>query len=84
MLGIGAHMSVAGGVSKAVDRAVRCIGEALHFSTKNASRWKTRRSTPPRSGDLRGAFDEAGIAPVVSHASYLINLATTVPELRAM
>ena len=38
MLRIGAHMSVAGGVSKAVERAVVHGCEALQIFTKNASR----------------------------------------------
>ena len=33
---------------------------------------------------FRRRLDEAGIGPAVSHASYLINLATTVPALREM
>src|ERR1043165_9013740 len=39
MLRIGAHMSVAGGVSKAVDRAEAHGCEALQIFTKNGSRW---------------------------------------------
>ena len=37
---IGAHMSVAGGVSEAVDRAVVHGCEALQIFTKNASQWR--------------------------------------------
>jgi deoxyribonuclease-4 len=84
MLRIGAHMSVAGGVSKAVDRAVIHGCEALQLFTKNANRW---RSKPLESAEIkrfRRRIDETGIGPAVSHASYLINLATTMPALRQM
>ncbi len=84
MLRIGAHMSVAGGVSKAVDRAVVHGCEALQIFTKNASRWKSAPLDPSEIRRFRSRVDETGIRPVVSHASYLINLATTVPELRQM
>src|SRR5687768_8459129 len=84
MLRIGAHMSVAGGVSKAVERAVVHGCEALQIFTKNASRWKSAPLDPSEIRRFRSRVDETGIRPVVSHASYLINLATTVPELREM
>ena len=84
MLRIGAHMSVAGGVSNAVDRAVVHGCEALQIFTKNASRWKSAPLEPAQIKRFRSRVDESGLAPVVSHASYLINLATTVPALREM
>ncbi len=82
MLRIGAHMSVAGGVSKAVDRAELHGCEALQIFTKNASQW----AGPPLAADeirrFRRRVEEAGLSPVVSHASYLINLASAAPQLR--
>jgi deoxyribonuclease-4 len=79
---IGAHMSVAGGVSKAVDRAVLHGCEALQIFTKNANQWRHAPLDPGEVRRFRRRIDETGIAPVVSHGSYLINLATTVPALR--
>ena len=84
MLRIGAHMSVAGGVSKAVDRAVVHGCEALQIFTKNANRWQSTPLDPVEIKRFRARLDETAVAPAVSHASYLINLATTVPTLRAM
>src|ERR671915_860070 len=82
MLRIGAHMSVAGGVSKAVDRALVHGCEALQIFSKNASQWRGKPLDPAEVGAFRRRIDETGITPVVSHASYLINLATTFPLLR--
>jgi deoxyribonuclease-4 len=79
---IGAHMSVAGGVSKAVDRAELHGCEALQLFTKNASQWKAKPLDPAEVKRFRKRLDETGIGPAVSHASYLINLATTMPLLR--
>jgi len=83
MLRIGAHMSVAGGVSKAVDRAERHGCEALQIFSKNASRWLAPPLDPIEVRRFRRRIDQTGITPVVSHASYLINMATTLPGLRA-
>src|SRR6185369_1858759 len=79
---IGAHMSVAGGVSKAVDRAVVHRCEALQIFTKNANQWRAKPLDPAEIKLFRQRIEQTGITPVVSHASYLINLATTFPLLR--
>jgi len=75
-------MSVAGGVSKAVDRAVVHGCEALQVFTKNASQWRGKPLDPAEVRLFRERVEQTGITPVVSHASYLINLATTFPILR--
>jgi deoxyribonuclease-4 len=82
MLRIGAHMSVAGGVSKAVDRAVVHRCEALQIFTKNANQWRAKPLDRSEIRVFRERVEQTGITPVVSHASYLINLATTFPILR--
>ena len=75
-------MSVAGGVSRAVDRAVAHGCESLQIFSKNANRWAARPLDAAEVRAFRRRIDETGITPVVSHASYLINLATTFPLLR--
>jgi deoxyribonuclease IV len=79
---IGAHMSVAGGVSKAVDRALVHGCEALQIFCKNANQWLGKPIAPDEIGRFRQRVDETGLQPVVSHASYLINLATSLPQIR--
>jgi deoxyribonuclease-4 len=82
MLRIGAHMSVAGGVSKAVDRAEAHGCEALQIFTKNGNRWQGPPLDPVDVARFRARLEETAIRPAVSHASYLINLATTFEPLR--
>jgi deoxyribonuclease IV len=79
---LGAHMSVAGGLPRAVERAVvhRCA--ALQIFAKNANQWRGRPIPREEVRTFRAAVKAAGIEPVVSHASYLINLASTNPVLR--
>jgi len=79
---IGAHMSVAGGLARAVDRAVLHGCEALQIFTKNANQWRAKPIDPLQVRAFRTRLGETAIAPVVSHASYLINLATAMPLLR--
>lgn len=79
---IGAHMSVAGGVSKAVARGVAHGCESLQIFCKNANQWRGAPLDPGEIRAFRRAVDGAELAPVVAHASYLINLATTFSLLR--
>jgi deoxyribonuclease-4 len=82
MVRLGAHMSVAGGLPLAVDRAVLHRCDALQIFTKNASQWRGRALPREEIGEFRAKVRAAGLGPVVSHASYLINLATTNQALR--
>ena len=75
-------MSVAGGVSNAVERAVLHGCEALQIFSKNARQLRGKPLDPADARTFRRRIDETGITPVVSHASYLINLATASAALR--
>jgi len=72
---IGAHLPLATGMVKAVDRAHEIGAEAIQIFTDNPTAWK-RRAEPPRElGAFRERLLEHGIGPVSIHASYLVNLA---------
>ena len=75
-------MSVAGGVSKAVERAAVHGCAAIQIFCKNANQWRGKPIDPADARTFRRRLDETGLTPAVSHASYLINLATTAPRLR--
>jgi deoxyribonuclease IV len=79
---LGAHMSIAGGLPLAVDRAVLHRCQALQIFAKNASQWRGRDIPAVEVQDFRRRVERAGLTRVVSHASYLINLATTSYALR--
>jgi len=76
-------MSVAGGLPRAVERAIVHRCDALQIFAKNASQWRGRPLPPEEIREFRARVDASGIWPVVSHASYLINLASATPTLRA-
>jgi deoxyribonuclease IV len=75
-------MSVAGGLPLAVDRAVVHRCEAFQIFAKNANQWRGRVLPPEEIRAFKSKLKIAGIGPVVSHASYLINLASTDGLLR--
>ena len=75
-------MSVAGGLPRAVERAVVHRCDALQVFAKNANQWRGRVIPREEIRAFRAAVKASGIGPVVSHASYLINLATTNRALR--
>jgi deoxyribonuclease-4 len=80
---LGAHMSVAGGLPFAIARAHLHRCEALQVFTKNASQWRARPLPAGEIADFKRAAKQTGIHPIVAHASYLINVATANPALRA-
>jgi deoxyribonuclease IV len=83
MIRLGAQMSVAGGLPRAVDRAVVHRCEAFQIFSRNANQWRGREMLPGEIPEFRQKVRAAGLYPVVSHASYLINLATIYAPLRA-
>lgn len=80
---LGAHMSIAGGLPLAVDRAVAHGCRALQVFSKSSNQWRARPLEAPEVRAFRERVKEAGLGVVVAHASYLINLATAEPALRA-
>jgi deoxyribonuclease IV len=76
-------MSVAGGLPFAIARAQLHGCETLQIFSKNASQWRARPLPPDEIAAFRDAARKTGITPIVAHASYLINLATTSDTLRA-
>ena len=76
-------MSVAGGLPFAIARAQIHRCETLQIFSKNASQWRARPLPPEEIAAFRDAAKKTGISPIVAHASYLINLATTSEALRA-
>ena len=80
---LGAHMSIAGGLPRAVDRAKASRCEALQIFTKSVGQWRARALPPEEIALFRKRVEETGIRPVVAHNSYLINLAAADPALRA-
>jgi deoxyribonuclease IV len=79
---LGAHLSIAGGLPRAVDRAEASGCRALQIFTKSAGQWRARELPPEEIALFRRRVRQTKIRPVVAHNSYLINVAAADTALR--
>lgn len=79
---LGAHMSIAGGYYKAVNAAAAAGCQCVQVFTKNNNQWRAKEMTDEDAQKFKDAMATHGINHPLSHASYLINLASPKQELR--
>ena len=80
---LGAHMSIRGGVSMAIERArsIRCT--AMQIFVKNNMQWFARPLTREEIRAFLNHVQRGELLSVFGHANYLINLAATNPLFHA-
>jgi len=78
---LGAHMSIAGGLHKSIDRIKKVGGNALQIFTRNQRQWNAKPLSEQEITQFLEKRDQAHIKYVASHASYLVNLAATKQEI---
>lgn len=74
---IGAHVSIAGGMDLAIDRGIELGCEAIQVFTKNNNQWRAAPLTDEVVARFHAKLRASPLHPVVAHAAYLINLATS-------
>ena len=79
---LGAHMSIAGGLHLAIDRAVAAGCGVVQIFTRNSNQWKGKAVSEADAALFREKFAASGLHEVVSHDIYLINLAAPPGEGR--
>ena len=79
---LGAHMSILGGLHRAIARGEALGCTALQLFTRNNLQWRAKPLAPDAVARFRDAWDASSIGPIVAHANYLINLAATDPRIR--
>lgn len=77
---IGAHVSAAGGISKAIDRGASLGAETIQIFASSPQGWAFKPHPPAEIELFKSKARETGIAPVFIHGVYLVNLATDNPE----
>ena len=77
---IGAHVSTAGGLDKAIDRAVELGAETIQCFCSSPQGWAFKPVPEKQTADFRQKAKEAGVWPVFLHGIYLVNLGTPIPE----
>jgi len=80
---LGAHMSIAGGYHKAVEAAAAHDMDCVQLFTKNNNQWRAKPITDREASAFREAMEASGVGYPLSHASYLINMASPDEALRA-
>jgi deoxyribonuclease IV len=80
---LGAHVSIQGGPATAPARGEAIGATALQIFTKTPNMWREPEITPQIADAFAAAREEHPVATIVSHDSYLINLASPDPALRA-
>lgn len=71
---LGVHVSIAGGVSKSIERAKRLGCDAMQIFGRNPRSWIYSPLPASEASLFRSLRKEAGIRPVAVHTNYLINL----------
>jgi len=80
---LGAHVSIAGGTAEAPPRARAIAATAMQIFTKQANRWAERSVEDEEAQGFRTGLDQTDVRATCAHDSYLINLASPDPTLRA-
>jgi deoxyribonuclease-4 len=74
---IGAHLSTKGGLHTIFERGAALDASAIALFSKNGNQWKGKELT---DADCAQFASLRTVRPLLTHASYLINLSTNNPE----
>ncbi len=80
---IGAHVSPAGGLAKAVERGVERGCQAIQIFNQSPRMWRPTRYGEDDFAAFRAAMDDSPIDAVLIHAVYLLNCGSEDPDIRA-
>ncbi|MCX8012123.1 MAG: deoxyribonuclease IV [Desulfobacterota bacterium] len=73
---LGFHISISGGLSRVVSRAVNLGCETIQFFSRNPRRWQESLITPEEIKKFKKNLHTTTIAPIFLHTPYLLNLAS--------
>jgi deoxyribonuclease-4 len=76
---LGAHMSIAGGLYRALERGREASCSVVQIFLKNQLQWAARPYTQEDIRQFAAARKATGIRTAFAHSSYLINLAAPEP-----
>jgi deoxyribonuclease-4 len=80
---IGAHVSPAGGLARAVARGVDLGARSIQIFNQSPRMWKPTAYGEEDFAAFREALDGSPVGAVLIHAVYLLNCASEDPEIRA-
>ncbi|NIN51741.1 MAG: deoxyribonuclease IV [Nitrososphaeria archaeon] len=77
---LGVHVSIAGSVDRAFDRAEERGCDTFQIFTRNPRGWKSKDLIDKEVESFRAKSESSGIEPVFGHMPYLPNLASSKDE----
>ena len=80
---IGAHVSPAGGLPKAVERGLERGCRAIQIFNQSPRMWRPTVYAEQAVAEFRSAIEDSDIDAVLIHAVYLLNCASKDPDIRA-
>lgn len=80
MVKIGMHVSIAGSIDKAVDRAKEKGCDTFQIFSRNPRGWSSKALSEDEIGSFVSKLKASGIDPAVDHMPYLPNLASSNEE----
>lgn len=78
---LGAHLSTTGGLERALEGGKEIGADAVQVFTRNQVRWKAPPISREEAERFRATQSETKISSVLSHGSYLVNLASPSPKI---
>jgi deoxyribonuclease IV len=79
---LGAHMSIAGEVGEALTRGKQVGCDCIQIFTKSSRQWASKPLSEENVANFKRNQRETGIATVIAHDSYLLNLGAPDEALR--
>src|SRR5947209_6558137 len=80
---IGAHVSPAGGLPKAIDRGTEIGADCIQIFNQSPRMWRPTAYGEADFAAFRQAMTESRIGAVLIHAVYLLNCASEDPDIRS-
>jgi deoxyribonuclease IV len=78
---IGFHVSISGGFAKSVERAYELDCSCMQIFSRNPRGWTVKPLDKEDNAEFKRLRKQRDIAPVFVHTNYLINLASSKPDL---
>ena len=81
MIKLGRHLSIGGGIDKAVDETIEIGANSLQIFTKSPRSWKKKTIEQTEIKQTKEKLEKHEIKGFVVHSSYLVNLASPKDDL---
>ncbi|MCK4517929.1 deoxyribonuclease IV [Candidatus Babeliales bacterium] len=78
---LGAHMSISGGLHKAIERAESINCTTMQIFTKNNKSWLGRKISNEEANQFKQALKKSSLKKIMGHTSYLINIGSANKEV---